>query len=460
MRKIYLFLGLALLEGCAFREIKDIDNAMYLPENKSFTVYRDSNTSNSTIPSFKNLFPYEELESLIRTGLEKSPNWRAKLAKLELVKTSSGLSIAESKPSLSTKLGWTAGSEKTRESNFQKSDIPNLQSAALFNWELDLWGKWKMIKESSIMHIEEATYLNNASRISFIHDIAEVWFLLAAQQEQLQILQTAISSQEKTIRFYQQRLDAGLDDNITYMRQSVVLDQLNLERAVVLREREVSKIKLSSLIGNPLEEALPKIPILSQIDLPELPEIFPTNALQERPDIKAKEAKLRESMFMEKSAEYDLFPSLGFQMSGISMTSNASEPFEQWKASFGPVFNFPIWSPKKKILLATAKAESELRKKEWKAIIFQAIEEIESSTRSFMMGNNEYGIAKKSSLATKSILDTSKEKFRAGLVSELQLLEDERQFLKTNIREIESRLQIFQFALNLSKSLGLSLPEI
>jgi multidrug efflux system outer membrane protein len=460
MRKIYLFLGLALLEGCAFREIKDIDNAMYLPENKSFTVYRDSNTSNSTIPSFKNLFPYEELESLIRTGLEKSPNWRAKLAKLELVKTSSGLSIAESKPSLSTKLGWTAGSEKTRESNFQKSDIPNLQSAALFNWELDLWGKWKMIKESSIMHIEEATYLNNASRISFIHDIAEVWFLLAAQQEQLQILQTAISSQEKTIRFYQQRLDAGLDDNITYMRQSVVLDQLNLERAVVLREREVSKIKLSSLIGNPLEEALPKIPILSQIDLPELPEIFPTNALQERPDIKAKEAKLRESMFMEKSAEYDLFPSLGFQMSGISMTSNVSEPFEQWKASFGPVFNFPIWSPKKKILLATAKAESVLRKKEWKAIIIQAIEEIESSTRSFMMGNNEYGIAKKSSLATKSILDTSKEKFRAGLVSELQLLEDERQFLKTNIREIESRLQIFQFALNLSKSLGLSLPEI
>ena len=147
-------------------------------------------------------------------------------------------------------------------------------------------------------------------------------------------------------------------------------------------------------------------------------------------------------------------------MSGISMTSNVSEPFEQWKASFGPVFNFPIWSPKKKILLATAKAESELRKKEWKAIIFQAIEEIESSTRSFMMGNNEYGIAKKSSLATKSILDTSKEKFRAGLVSELQLLEDERQFLKTNIRKIESRLQIFQFALNLSKSLGLSLEEI
>ena len=44
----------------------------------------------------------------------------------------------------------------------------------------------------------------------------------------------------------------------------------------------------------------------------------------------------------------------------------------------------------------------------------------------------------------KVFLIQPKEKFRADLVSELQLLEDERQFLKTNIREIESKLQIFR----------------
>ena len=460
MRKVYLFLGLTFFGGCASREIPDINPTTYLPEDKSFTLSGDSNLSNTSIPSFSEIFPDNTLESLIRTGLHESPDWKAKLAKLEVVKTSSGLSLAESKPSLSTKLGWIEGKEKIRESDFQTSNVPNLQSAALFNWELDLWGKWKLIKNSSIMHIEEAKYLKDASKISFIHEIAEVWFLIAAKQEKLQILQTAIASQEKTLDFYQQRLNAGLDDNVTFMRQSVVLDQLKLERAKVLREQEVSKIKINSLTGKPIKEQLPEIPMLSEIDLPELPKIFPTNALQERPDLRAKEAKLKESIFMEKSAEYDLFPSLGFQMSGISMTSDISEPFEQWKASFGPVFNFPIWNPKKKIFLATAKAESQLRKEEWKAIIFLAIEEIESSTKSYIMGKNEYALAKKSSRATKSILDTTKERFKAGLVSELRLLEDERQFLKTNIREIESKLQIFQFALNLSKSLGLSLAEI
>ena len=455
MRKVYLFLGLTFFGSCASREIADINPITYLPEDKSFTLSGNSNVSSTSIPSFSEIFPDDALKSLIRTGLHESPNWKAKLAKLEVVKTSSGISLAESKPSLSTKLGWIEGKEKTRESNFQTSNVPNLQSAALFNWELDLWGKWKLIKNSSIMHIEEAKYLKDASKISFIHEIAEVWFLIAAKQEKLQILQTAIASQEKTLEFYQQRLNAGLDDNVTFMRQSVVLDQLKLERAKVLREQEVSKIKINSLTGKPIKEQLPEIPMLSEIDLPELPKIFPTNALQERPDLKAKEAKLKESIFMEKSAEYDLFPNLGFQMSGISMTSNISEPFEQWKASFGPVFNFPIWNPKRKILLATAKAESQLRKEEWKAIIFLAIEEIESSTRSFLMGKNELSIAVRSSQATKEILEITQERLIAGLVSELQLLEDERQFLRASIKEVDARHQLFQFSLNLSKSLGL-----
>ena len=194
MRKVYLFLGLTLFGGCASKEIIDIDPTTYLPEGKSFTLSGDSNVSNiaKASPSFRNLFPDKALESLIRTGLHESPNWRTKVAKLEMVKISSGISIAESKPSLSTKFGWIEGREKTRESNFQKSNVPNLQSAALFNWELDLWGKWKLIKKSSIMHIKEVKYLKDASKISFIHEIAEVWFLIAAKQEKLQILQTAI----------------------------------------------------------------------------------------------------------------------------------------------------------------------------------------------------------------------------------------------------------------------------
>ena len=57
---------------------------------------------------------------------------------------------------------------------------------------------------------------------------------------------------EKSLDFYRQRITAGLDDNISFARQNVVYDQLKLEEARSLRELEIIKIRLSSLMGQPL----------------------------------------------------------------------------------------------------------------------------------------------------------------------------------------------------------------
>ena len=194
--------------------------------------------------------------------------------------------------------------------------------------------------------------------------------------------------------------------------------------------------------------------------MPVLPKIFPTIALENRPDIKAKEAKLRESIYLEKSSAYDLYPSLAFQVSGISLASDISKPFDQWKAAFGPIFNFPIWSPKKKMLLNVAKAKRELKKEEWKATVFKAIEEIEWSTISFIMKKEEYLHAQNFSKKTDQILQITKGKFRAGLISELVLLEGERNSLNAKIKSIESKMKVFQSAINLSRALGLCVEEI
>ena len=459
MRNVYLLIFTGLLGGCVSKEIKDFDSESLIPKDSSLILSTDSNFTTSPRLYFENFFTDQALHALIQSGLTKNPSWKAQLAKLELEKISSGIRTSESKPSLQTKLGWLDGEEKTMASNFQETKLPSLQSGALFNWEIDLWGKWKVLRKSALMHIEEAEYFKKSAKISFIHKISEIWFLLAAQEEQIQILQNAILSQETSIEYYRQRINAGLDDNITLARQSIILDQLILDQAEVLRELEVNKIRLFSLVGQPLKGKLPKTPNLLKNELPTLPNVLTKQVLKNRPDINAKEAKLRESLYLEKSSEFDLYPTLSIQTSGITMGANFSKPFEQWKAAFGPVLNFPIWNPKKKVLLQAARAESELRKEKWKESIYLAIEEIEIAVKSFVMSKNEYSIAQKLSQESSDILKTTKERFKAGLISELELLEAERQFLKTNVKRIKSRLQIFQYAIDLSKSLGLDIRK-
>ena len=145
--------------------------------------------------------------------------------------------------------GWKA--KKKPESQIFKNRVPNLQAGALFNWELDLWGKWKLIKESSLMHIKEAEYVKSTAKISFIHEIAEMWILMTAKQKQIHFLNKALSSQAKTMQMYKILQDKGLDDNETYISQGATNDQLKLEQTRIAGELEFYKIRLRSLLGNP-----------------------------------------------------------------------------------------------------------------------------------------------------------------------------------------------------------------
>jgi multidrug efflux system outer membrane protein len=457
MRNVLLVLFLTFVSGCVQKKLVFPDITNELPPDGNFSLPRDSNFSE--IPSFQSFLQIPELDSLVKQGLKQNPEWKLQLAKLEVVSTKFGLDKAESLPSLSSEIKWQHGRENTRESNFNEKSLPNWQGGAMFNWEIDLWGKWKSVKESASLHIREAEYLKEAAQISFSHAIAQLWISLTAQKEQLEILGKLIETQEKKLQVYQPMVDVGREENSTIIRENLALNESLQQQAKLLRKFEVNKIRIQSLIGTPIQDTLPNIPSITQIKIPQLPEVFPTLALRKRPDLLAKEAKIKESLYLEKSKRYDLYPSLSFQTSGISLSNDLSQPFEQWKASLGPVLRLPIWSPQKKATLNHIIAQSEAYKQEWLASINLAIEEIEVSTKSFIMGQNEFSLATETHQNSIKLFNLSLAKFNAGILSSPDLWTDEQVALKTESKLIATRLQLFEFALALSKALSLRMTD-
>ncbi len=456
MPTIYLIF-LLFICGCNSRGIPEPKIEKTSLSNSQFSLSGDLNVSK--IPSFQSVIKIDSLKPIISRALLKNPDWKVQLAKVELIRVNSGILSTDSEPRLNAQIGFSQGKENTRESGFTEQSIPSWNTGALFNWEMDLWGKWKFIKQSSIIHIQEAEYIKEAAKLTFIHEITGTWLLLCALKTEMQILEKATLSQEKSMEYYRKRVDSGLDSDITYERQKIAYEQLRLEQAKVLRKFETTRIRLGSLLGNPLDPDLPEIKKISQIELPSLPKVFPAQAMKNIPFLQEKEAKLKENLLLKESSKYDLYPNLTFRMSSISLGSDLSAPFKQWKASFGPVFNLPVWSPRKKLGLKIAESQVELYKEEWNASINSAIEEIEFATKSFVMSLREHSIAVEASKNFAKVYAFTNDRLRAGLVSQLQLLEDERQFLRIQRDELSTRLQVFQFALDLSKSLGLRWEE-
>jgi len=457
MGKVLCFLCLVIISACNRKHLQFPEATAPLPANENFSLVRESNSTE--MPTFNSFMEIPGLERVIRNGFTHNPRWKSQLAQLEVVRARYGLTKSDSLPSFNAEMGWQKGRENTRESGFSEESTPDLTGGAMFNWEIDLWGKWRSVKKSASMHIREAKFLQEAAAISFSHEIAQAWILLAAQKEQVEIIAKSIASQGKALQLYKSMVNTGGEENATLALENLAYRRLLIKQAKQKRLYEVNKVRLQSLTGPPLNSSLPELLCISQIKLPQLPNVFPTIALKGRPDLLAKEAKLKENLYLEKSKKYDLYPSLTFQASGLSLGSNLSEPFKQWKASMGPVLNLPLWSPRKKSELRYTMAKSEVYKQEWKALINLAIEEIEVATKSFIMGQNELSLANQAHQESLKILSISKEKFKAGLHSSLELWMDEQKAWETESQLISTRLQMFQFALELSRSLGLKIKK-
>lgn len=457
MGKILFISCLVLFSGCSPKHSHLAEFTDSLPANKNFSLANESNSSQ--VPTFQSFLDIPGLDDIVHKSLESNPMWKSQLAQLEVVRAKYGLAKSDSLPSFNAEIGWQKGRENTRESGFSEESVPDLRTGAMFNWEIDLWGKWKSVKKSAEMHIREAEFLKEAAEISFSHEIARAWISLAAQKEQVDIIVEVIANQRKSLDLYKSKVDTGGEENATLLRQDLAYSELLIEKAKQMRLYEVNKVKLQALTGSPLHTSLPELIYISQIKLPQIPNVFPTIALKGRPDLLAKEAKLRENLYLEKSKQYALYPSLTFQASGLTLGTNFSDPFKQWKASMGPVLSLPLWNPRKKSELRHTIAQSEVYKQEWKASINLAIEEIEMATKSFVMGKKELSLTTELHQQSQKIFNISKAKFQAGIISSLDLLVDERKVWETESRLVSRRLQVFEFALALTRALGLRMTN-
>ena len=443
------------LIGCKTREYSSPNMENYIPEDSSYRhQFTDQNLS--SIPTFQSFVQDDILLSLLQQAFEENTDWKVVLARLELAYVDADFRNSASLPSGEIGLKYVEGKQKNRMTDFQEEKIPNWKSNGLLSWELDLWGKWEQVRESNKHEILSANHDTLASKISLIHEIAEVWFELRYLEEDLLLIRESLASYESSYQLYLNRLAVGLEDNASITRQGTEKDRILLEKNQTLRRLDLTKVKLGRLLGSPLSQISSEIPLLTKQEIPSLPTTLPSWVLRNRPDFQAAEFRLVSHFHIEKGTQLDLYPSIGLNLSGGGMSNSLSEPFALWEAKLGPFLNIPFLSPTRKQKIRLEKAHFKILESEWKAMIVRGVEEIQAALIAFTMIKEELMLSNKITEQSGMILEVTRQKLQQGIVSQLQLLEDEKLFLKAGRKTLEIRLEFFKAAFGLSKSLGLS----
>jgi len=457
MRFYLYFLFIWLVSSCVNHKNDDLK---YSPESKlnynhQFSLSTEDNNVSLEL-SFQSTIKNRDLHDLILKALKENPSWHAKLAKLDLAKSKSGFRTDGSKPLSKGSIGLNQGQEKSKITNFQTSRTPRWESSAMYGWEVDLWGKWNERKKESAKFIEAEKHVLEGAKLKLIYSITERWLMACFLKEELAIATRQIRDHNEAHILHLHKYNAGLDDNISLIKMETQIKLQVLEHNRIKQDLDICMIQLGTLLGSPLDGNLSEIPNLSSLTLPSLPSLLPSRLLQGRPDILAGQLKIYAQAHRINASRLNLYPSLNLNLSGIGMSGDLSDGFEQWKFSGGPVIDLPILNPKRRTQLRIDEASLKMIDLEWKASLLRAVREIESATIKHQSNVKDFNISQNLVDEFIKAYQISDLKFQAGLISRIDLIQEMNRLNESKRTSLNYRSNYWKSFLILSERLGIN----
>jgi len=400
-------------------------------------------------------FKDAELNLLITGALATNANLAVLAERVELARAEGRLDTAGSRPRVSAGTGLRTGRQHTRVTDYKTESLKPMTASSSMDWEMDWLGKWSSRHTAAQERVLASEADLNAGRLLLAAEIANAWFSIRRQNEDQVIIEDSIKHQDAILAIYRDRLQAGLIDAAVSERQEAEIASLHQELIRVRMLGETAARRLDRLRGLPAGgNRYTTVPLRSSTIVPSLPARLPTDILRQRPDLAAAEARLRSAFALERAAYLNLYPSLNLHLSGLTMTGSATDPFQSWMAKIGPQLEIPIWDPKRIEQLGSEHARARVVAAEYRALALRAFEEVETAAVQFNRRREQLQLADEIVRKAGKVREFTADKLRAGLVSQLEVLEDERRILTARRQQLTLQAELLTDTVAIFRALG------
>lgn len=399
------------------------------------------------------------LDQLVEAAFGSSPTLEAALAKLRQSQSNTSQAKASGAPSVD-------GSAASERAASDSTESPGNESWLSMNssWELDLFGAVRRGKEGALAR-EEAQLATLADvRVSLAADVTDAYLSHRACQSQI-----ALSEQDLTSRIATEKLTANsVEVGFTApfegnrSRASVAEARTRLTAtSAKCRRLENLLTRLTGIARPTLMKSLADKPTgLNRLPVPKNFNIaIPSQALVQRPDIRAAERKLAAASADIGLAEADRYPrlklngELGYTTSETS--GGGSLSFGTW--SFGPSLSLPIFDGgRRAAAVEAAKSRYEEALADFRSKTRSAIQEVEDALTRYAAAHERTENARLAANQYQQFFDAVDGRYHEG-ASNLLELEDARRVMlsaqQTLLGVQQERLQAW-VALNRSTGGG------
>ena len=234
------------------------------------------------------------------------------------------------------------GTPKLVGSRFADLYVANLSASYM----IDFWGQNRATMLAAEQISIEDRFNRETAALTTISTVANTYFQVLGAQDRLRIARINLAEAGRVMQVIRDRLAAGTASQLEIAQQESLLAQVRANIPPLEITLQQNRIALAVLCGRAPENFTVRGGILNAVYIPMVTPGLPSDILNQRPDVRAAEAKLASTNHSVESAKAAFFPNIqltaqnGFQSAALVALFGPAAWYYTWTAAVTqPIFD-------------------------------------------------------------------------------------------------------------------------
>ena len=398
------------------------------------------------------------LDRLVESALDGNLDLRTAASRVDEARARRGLSKADFGPSISAGLD-----ARTNEPLGDGFSFENYGASVTASWEADLFGAKRSALDASDADLAASIEQLYAAQVSLVAEVVVAYADLRVAERRLVVIDQSLESRDETYELTDFREQASLTSRLELNQALSSREQARASRAIIEQSATVAKLRLALLAGETpgaldelLETADP-----AQDPVPTLPEQIavgvPAQALERRPDVRAAAHRVDAALARLGVAQAQRYPTLRLTGSLDGQSPDVSDLFDAdaFFANLLAGLTAPIFESgriEQNIEVERARLEQETLA--YRDQVLVALSEVESALASLRHVGRQIDALDGAIVAAREAAELADQRYAAGLVDLLVVLDTERTLLSLEEQRVSARGERVVAFSNLYRALG------
>jgi multidrug efflux system outer membrane protein len=325
-------------------------------------------------------------------------------------------------------------------------------------YELDLWGRVRRSFEGANADAQGQLAAFENTLLILKADVALNYFVLRTLDTERAILRNTLQLRRDALALVNARLNGGAASELDVSRAETELNSTEAEIFAADRNRAEIDHALAVLVGKSASDfAVKELPLAANTLPPVIPAGLPSDLLERRPDIAEAERALAAANARIGVAKAAFFPVV--RLTGLAgFESMDVDTLFNWQSrvwSIGPSITLPLFQGgRNRANLKRSQAVFEENVANYRQRILVAFKEVQDGLTGARLLSQQATAQERSLASARKTADISNVRYRAGLVSYLEVVESERTALTAERESARLDGQRLVTSVQLIKALG------